>query len=240
MTNRILVDKFGSTNYLKSGTALSKIVTDHSYVNSDGDEMSGDLNLGGHTISNVDTPNLSNDAANKSYVDQLIAVTNLQLTSISNRIVTMQESVISNLQQEINSLYTTKTYVDSLIQSTKNTLQSQIDSYPQRSIHTYRFSLARLLPFSTMRQLSNPNEQSYFIILGKRFKKEVGAWITDTKRIQISLQRNKLHINWSGARFPNGKLTGDGEVTLLKCSDSISIETLPIVNSDIGVAFSSI
>ena len=53
-----------STNHL-----LPRAEAEVRYINSTGDTMTGDLNMGGKKINNLATPSNRNDAANKAYVD---------------------------------------------------------------------------------------------------------------------------------------------------------------------------
>lgn len=57
-----------------AGIATSKLADGANFIKKDGSvAMTGSLNAGGNTITNVQTPSAGGDAANKSYVDTAIA-----------------------------------------------------------------------------------------------------------------------------------------------------------------------
>ena len=70
MSKRIPVNGFGVPLYSTSASSLSKPKADWLYVNTSGDKMTGDLNMGGFQISNVETPIDPTVASTKAYVDQ--------------------------------------------------------------------------------------------------------------------------------------------------------------------------
>ena len=51
-------------------SSLSKPKAEQLHVNTSGDKMTGDLNMGGFQISNVETPIDPTDVSTKAYVDQ--------------------------------------------------------------------------------------------------------------------------------------------------------------------------
>ena len=53
-----------------SANGLLKPKADQLYVNTSSDKMTGDLNMGGFQISNVETPIDPTDVSTKAYVDQ--------------------------------------------------------------------------------------------------------------------------------------------------------------------------
>ena len=61
---------FGVPLYSTGASGLSKPKADWLYVNTSGDKMTGDLNMGGFQISNVETPIDPTDVSTKAYVDQ--------------------------------------------------------------------------------------------------------------------------------------------------------------------------
>ena len=61
---------FGVALYSTSASGLLKPEADRLYVNTSGDKMAGDLNMGGFQISNVETPIDPTDVSTKAYVDQ--------------------------------------------------------------------------------------------------------------------------------------------------------------------------
>ena len=70
MSKRIPVNGFGVPLYSTGASGLSKPKADWLYVNTSGDKMTGDLNMGGFQISNVETPIDPTDVSTKAYVDQ--------------------------------------------------------------------------------------------------------------------------------------------------------------------------
>ena len=70
MSKRIAVNGFGVPLYSTGASGLSKPKADWLYVNTSGDKMTGDLNMGGFQISNVETPIDPTDVSMKAYVDQ--------------------------------------------------------------------------------------------------------------------------------------------------------------------------
>ena len=70
MSKRIPVNGFGVPLYSTGASGLSKPKADRLYVNTSGDKMTGDLNMGGFQISNVETPIDPTDVSTKAYVDQ--------------------------------------------------------------------------------------------------------------------------------------------------------------------------
>ena len=70
MSKRIPVNGFGVPLYSTGASGLSKPKDDQLYVNTSGDKMTGDLNMGGFQISNVETPINPTDVSTKAYVDQ--------------------------------------------------------------------------------------------------------------------------------------------------------------------------
>ena len=70
MSKRIPVNGFGMPLYSTGASGLSKPKANWLYVNTSGDKMTGDLNMGGFQISNVETPVDPTDVSTKAYVDQ--------------------------------------------------------------------------------------------------------------------------------------------------------------------------
>ena len=64
MSKRIPVNGFG-VPYSTGASGLSKPKADWLYVNTSGDKMTGDLNMGGFQISNVETPIDPTDVSTK-------------------------------------------------------------------------------------------------------------------------------------------------------------------------------
>ena len=72
MSKRIPVNGFCVPLYSTSGSGLSKPKANHLYANTSGNKMTGDLNMGGFQISNVETPIDPTDVSTKAYIDQQI------------------------------------------------------------------------------------------------------------------------------------------------------------------------
>ena len=70
MSKQIPVNGFGVPLYFTGASSLSKPKANRLYVNTSGDKMTGDLNMGGFQISNVETPIDPTDVSTKAYVDQ--------------------------------------------------------------------------------------------------------------------------------------------------------------------------
>ena len=70
MSKRIPMNGFGMPLYSTSASSLSKPKANQLYVNTGGDKMTGDLNMGGFQISNMETPIDPIDVSMKAYVDQ--------------------------------------------------------------------------------------------------------------------------------------------------------------------------
>ena len=73
MSKRIPVNGFGMPLYSTGASGISKTKADQLYVNTSVDKMTGDLNIGGFQISNVETPIDPidpTDVSTKAYVDQ--------------------------------------------------------------------------------------------------------------------------------------------------------------------------
>jgi len=82
MSNRIPVDNFGSPLQSKDNGGLSKHIADRAYLNvRGGDQMAGDLDMGGYHISNVESPESDDDVVNKQYVDLLVEGLKLNIHS---------------------------------------------------------------------------------------------------------------------------------------------------------------
>ena len=70
MNKRIPVNGFGVPLYSTSASGLLKPKADQLYVNTSSDKMTGDLNMGGFQISNVETPIDPTAVSMKDYIDQ--------------------------------------------------------------------------------------------------------------------------------------------------------------------------
>ena len=72
MSKRIPVNGFVVPLYSTGASSLSKPKAEwlYMYVNTSGDKMTGDLNMGDFQISNVETPIDPTDVSTKAYVDQ--------------------------------------------------------------------------------------------------------------------------------------------------------------------------
>ena len=70
MSKQIPVNGFGVPLYSTSASGLTKPKADRLYVNTSSDKMTGDLNMGGFQISNVETPVDPTDVSTKGHADQ--------------------------------------------------------------------------------------------------------------------------------------------------------------------------
>jgi hypothetical protein len=67
-------DTFGRVTATQAVTTADlTTLLDATYVNATGDSMSGNLNMGGNTVTGLANPSVGSDAANKNYVDALSA-----------------------------------------------------------------------------------------------------------------------------------------------------------------------
>ena len=70
MSKRIPVNGFGMPLYSTGASGLFKPKANWLYVNTSGDKMTGNLNMGGFQISNVEAPIDPTDVSTKAYVHQ--------------------------------------------------------------------------------------------------------------------------------------------------------------------------
>lgn len=108
----------------------------NNYLKLSGGTMTGNINMGGNTISNVAAPTQDNDVANKKYVDESIAAIPLEdyLPTAGGNMsgnIEMNGNGITGLKQPVNDNdATTKKYVDDAVAgiSTDNFVQKTGDT----------------------------------------------------------------------------------------------------------------
>lgn len=93
---RLLVATDTGNVYLDTTESTRVQMTDTRKLNTDGTTtMSGNLNMGGYSITNIADPNNTNDASNKKYVDSQISTTKSEISTQLNNYLQLSGGVMS-------------------------------------------------------------------------------------------------------------------------------------------------